>query len=101
MESLPLHIHIVDLIRKGLFYGIGAFVILLIIPATREMFLKFVGEVGGETAARVFNTVIYMFKEIFRAHLTVLWHLLKSRKQVFLSPDEENIGGANKEKIKS
>lgn len=101
MNEWSLGEMLVDGIRKSLFYGLAIFLILMLIPATREMFMKFVGVVGGETGTRVFNTVIYLIKGIYKAHVTLIWHLFNGRKQVFLSPDESQIGGAAKEKIKT
>ena len=47
MNEWPLGEMLVDGIRKSLFYGLAIFLILMLIPATREMFMKFVGVVGA------------------------------------------------------
>lgn len=98
MIETSLHALLVDGVRKTLFYGFAIFILLMLIPVTREMILKFVGIVGGESSIRLFNTVIFVVKGIYRSHLTVLWHLSKKRTDVFLSPEEKDIGGINKDR---
>lgn len=100
MNELALAPLLIDNIRRLAFYGFALFVLLMLIPPTREMLFKAVGVVGGETFVRFFNVLVYAFKRIFRAHTVVFWHLFRSRKEAFLSPEDYEVGGKAKEKIR-
>ena len=101
MNEIPLAPLILDNLRRLAFYGFALFILLILIPATREMLFKALGVVGGETFVRFLNVMIYACKLIYRAHAVVLWHLFKSRKDAFLSPEDYEVGGKAKEKIRS
>lgn len=80
-------------VLQWVFYASILIATLFLIAPTRKMMGKLFEMGLGRAFLTFFNGLVFLVKTIITSHVAIIWHLTHSRKNIFLVPEDEDIGG--------